>query len=505
MNCLIYLRVSTKEQAREGYSIAAQREACIKFIREKGWNFVGEYVDEGESAKTKDRPALQEMLVRVKKDKTIDAVIVHKLDRLARNIEDHAAIRAVLRKHNIQLLSVTENIEDSASGRLIEGILAAIAEFYSANLSNEIKKGMTQKVKEGGWPHSPPLGYKNIRDESGKAKIVIDEEKAPLVKEAFRIYATGEYSLRELEKIMKDKGLRSRFGKPLTMQRFQEMLQNKFYIGLLVWKGEVYKGSHEPIITKELFERVQDVFRLRLNGTQKRKHPHYLRGILFCGECGSRLSSTLAKKRYLYFYCLGRHKGNGCTQPYIYIEKVEREVENLYRRIQLPQHLVESITEDLIEELEERERLNRLQKEIFEKRMRKLQNQQQKLLEAYYAGAIPLELLKKEQNRLTEEIVKCELKLSESSLELEKAEKVIKLALKWASSCYKAYRNAGPQTKRKFNRAFFKKIYFKNKKISDVEYTDLFSFLFSSNKLGLVEHSGLEPLTSCLQSRRSPN
>lgn len=154
MNALIYLRVSTKEQAvkdetTEGYSIPAQREACLRHISERGWNLVDEFIDAGESARSADRPNLKSMLRRVAEG-DVGAVVVHKIDRLARNIEDHVAIRAALRKHGCQLVSVTENIEETASGKLVEGIHALMAEFYSANLASEIKKGMSQKAKMGG-------------------------------------------------------------------------------------------------------------------------------------------------------------------------------------------------------------------------------------------------------------------------------------------------------------------------------------------------------------------
>ncbi len=191
MNCLIYLRVSTKEQAEGGYSIAAQREACISYIADKGLNLVGEFSDRGESARSVDRPGLQEMLAKIKDDSSIDAVVVHKLDRLARNIEDHAGIRAMFRSNKIQLISVSENLEDSASGKLVEGILAAIAEFYSANLAGEVKKGMRQKAREGGWPARAPFGYQNIRDKNGTAQVTPEAAEAEVVKEVFRLYATG--------------------------------------------------------------------------------------------------------------------------------------------------------------------------------------------------------------------------------------------------------------------------------------------------------------------------
>jgi site-specific DNA recombinase len=118
MRCVIYLRVSTKEQADKGLSIPAQRQACVRHVRDHGWELVDEYSDQGESARTADRPQLQALLARIQHDGDIDAVVVHKLDRLARNMEDHIAIRALLRRGGVALVSITENVEETASGRL---------------------------------------------------------------------------------------------------------------------------------------------------------------------------------------------------------------------------------------------------------------------------------------------------------------------------------------------------------------------------------------------------
>lgn len=312
MNCLIYLRVSTQEQAKkssdgESYSILAQREACLKTIQENGWNFVDEFVDRGFSARSIRRPSLQELLSRIKKDQTIEAVVVHKLDRLARNMEDHVAIRAILRKHNIQLVSVTENLEDTASGRLVEGIHALMAEFYSANLASETLKGMGQKAKQGGCPHHAPLGYKHTREVvKGREirSVAIDDKRALFIKEAFKLYSTGNYSLAELREMLTKKGLRTRPtptqpGKIISVGVLASLLQNKFYIGLVKYKGVKYPGIHKPLISKDLFTRVQEVLRLHnLAGERKRKHPHYLKETLFCGECGSKLSIDLAKEKF---------------------------------------------------------------------------------------------------------------------------------------------------------------------------------------------------------------
>ncbi len=233
MDAVIYLRVSTKEQAQkdeigEGYSIPAQREACLRYIAERGWNVADEFVDAGESARTADRAMLKAMLRRITWG-DVGAVVVHKIDRLARSIEDHVAIRAALRRSGVQLVSVTENIEETASGRLVEGIHALMAEFYSANLSSEIRKGMDQKAKMGGWPTRAPIGYLNVRERvAGKdiAKVVLDPERALLVREAFRLYATGEYSLPELQAAMHAKGLTSPYaakvGAPVSVSKLAE-------------------------------------------------------------------------------------------------------------------------------------------------------------------------------------------------------------------------------------------------------------------------------------------
>jgi site-specific DNA recombinase len=187
VRCVIYLRVSTKEQAEkdlteEGFSIAAQREACVRRIRDEGWELLDEYVDRGESARTADRPRLRAM---------------HKVDRLARNMEDHVAIRALLRRRGVTLVSVTENLDETASGRLVEGIHALMAEFYSANLAAEVRKGMGQKAKLGGYPHKAPLGYLNIREPiAGRAHIIPDPRARPVGEDRLRPLRDGRVDRR---------------------------------------------------------------------------------------------------------------------------------------------------------------------------------------------------------------------------------------------------------------------------------------------------------------------
>ncbi len=262
MKAVIYLRVSTKEQAEEGYSIPAQAEACRRFIADKGWELADEHVDRGESARTADRPQLQAMLARLAEDRSIDCLVVHKLDRLARNLEDHAAVRAALRKAGVQLHSVTETLEDSASGKLVEGILASIAEFYSANLGQEIRKGMDQKAAQGGWPVRAPFGYQNVRRDGGRRggeSVLEPDQQAPIVVWAFERYATGSLSVAALTEALAEKGLRNRLGNPPGISAIHRMLRSPVYAGVVRWKGAEHEGIHQPLVSRELFDRVQRV------------------------------------------------------------------------------------------------------------------------------------------------------------------------------------------------------------------------------------------------------
>ena len=216
VTAVLYVRVSTKEQAErdgdpEGYSIPAQREACNRKAQSLGAIVLDEFVDRGESAKTADRPELQRLLEFVRENQ-VTYVIVHKIDRLARNRADDVAINLALQQSGVQLVSVTENIDETPSGILLHGIMSSIAEFYSRNLANEVIKGSVQKAKAGGTPTRAPTGYLNVRrtvDGQDIRTVDIDPERGPLMAWAFEAYATGNWTIRTLLAELTDRGLTS--------------------------------------------------------------------------------------------------------------------------------------------------------------------------------------------------------------------------------------------------------------------------------------------------------
>ena len=347
-----YLRVSTRGQAErggghdEGFSIPAQREANKKKALSMGAMVGKEFVDRGASAKSADRPQLQAMLEYVKENADrVDYVIVHKIDRLARNRDDDSDIMRVLRECGVQLVSASESIDDTPAGMLLHGIMSSIAEFYSQNLATEVKKGMGEKIKGGGTVGRAPIGYQNVRlvDDKGREErtVITDPERAPLITLAFEEYATGNWTVADLADHLAACGLNTRStpkisSQPVTLKTLHKVLVNPYYKGVVKYKGVEYPGSHEALIDTETWDKVQAILASRINGTRNLKHPHFLKGSIFCAYCGERMMVSNEKKKdgtiYPYFVCSGRHskRRKDCTTKAVLIDVVEKEIEKFY-------------------------------------------------------------------------------------------------------------------------------------------------------------------------------
>jgi site-specific DNA recombinase len=336
MNCLIYARVSTDIQAEKELSLPAQLQAMRQFATNQGWEVLEEFVEGGASARTAERPVLRQLLSRSKESyPKVDVVLVHKLDRLARNLADHLAVRELLRKTGVRLVSVTENIDGSVSGQLVEHIMAAMAEFYSANLSEEVKKGMRERVRQGGWPHKPPRGYRVIR-QGNRSTIAIDPVDGPLVRKAFELCVFGYQGLIDLRRRLATLGLRTKSGKPLSNSALVELLTNPFYCGRLRWNRELYPGAHPALIPVTLFDRVQDVLRRRSRVVQRHPNRFLLAGIARCARCGSFMGGE-THRRWQYYRCRGSFRlTSPCRAKYSRMNDVHRAVECIYRDLRLP-------------------------------------------------------------------------------------------------------------------------------------------------------------------------
>ena len=476
-HAVIYLRVSTSEQAdndynAEGFSIPAQRDACTRKAQQLGASVVAEFVDRGESARSADRPQLQAMLRSLGGEAQVDYVIVHKVDRLARSREDDLTIGMRIRGAGAQLVSASENIDETPSGKLMHGIMATIAEFYSSNLSAEARKGLQEKARRGGTVSRAPLGYLNTREDfEGRmvSTVVIDERRRDHIQWAFDEFATGEWTLAQMTEALADRGLTSRATKrypegPVSRSRIHKMLRNPYYMGVVTYEGVQYPGRHEPLIPPSTFEEVQEVLDQRSKGKEKPvARTHYLKGTLVCGLCGSRLGVLLAKGRggsYDYFFCLGRHghRKNGCELPYLPVDEVEAEVEAMWSRFQPdPSHLdeVEHEVIALIEVVRERQQRVVAQQKV---RLQQVEAEERKLLEAYYAEAVSMTLLKDEQNRLRKIRAAASEQIEQLTVELDATRKGLDAAMALLRRCGEAYVRAGNQVRRALCFAFFERI-----------------------------------------------
>lgn len=493
---ILLLRVSTKKQGKrdgreEGLSIPAQREAGLRFIRERGWTFVDEYVELGISGRNaKRRLALQDMLDRIAERRDVDVVVTHKFDRFARNAGEHLTIRASLKRLGVDLVSVSEPIEQNASGKMIEGVLAVLNEHYSDNLSAEVKKGQAQKAKNGGFPHMAPLGYMNLRRKMNGGEIAyidFDPERAPFVRMAFELYASGDYSLDALATEMAHRGLRSRprgerVALPLSVSGLHAVMTNKFHIGKVEWNGVEYDGRHEPLIGTETFYKVQDLLASRgARSTRERKHNHYLKGLLTCA-CGRGLCIQEAKRgRYVYMFCLGMRSPrapSGCREGYVLVEKLEAQVQALYDRMQLPAEVTDRLRQEFEAEIVEMMARNGDERDFQARRSVKLEEQRRKLMEAYYSGAIDLNLLREEQERLNTECRDVEECLARVDAKLAEWQEILELAVRLATDCGSSYAGAPEKTRRMLNSAFFTRLVVAGGEIRGVEYRAPFDLVF---------------------------
>jgi site-specific DNA recombinase len=479
-----YCRVSSVGQVRraeseEGFSISAQRDACTRTAEELGAE-IEHFTDIAESARTADRPGLQALLRRLKEKRDLDYVIVHKIDRLARSRADDVAIVTAIRAAGAQLVSVTENIDDTPTGSLLHGIMASVAEFYSMNLAAEAKKGLHEKARQGGTPGLAPIGYLNVRkriDGREVRTIEIDSERAPHLQWAFAAYASGAYTLDTLYAALAERGLRTRetakrTSKPLNRSRIAKVLGDPYYVGRLTYGGVQYEGRHEPMIDKPTFERVQQVLAAHSQAGEKdRKHRHYLKGSLYCGRCGSRMTYVKARGNggtYEYFGCIGRITRTGCEQRYVAAEAVEEKVADAYAQVRMryggtasqvgwERHLDElrALMEEALGSLREQST-----REVRRQRLRieQLREQREKLLHSFYANAIPLELLKAEQDRITIELDQAERRLEVAEQSAADVSEAIEIALDLARDCENAYRRSEPSMRRSLNQAFLTKL-----------------------------------------------
>lgn len=350
---LIYCRVSTEEQAGdERHSLKTQLHLCEKAV-EDGGKFKlakeGVYRDPGRSATNMNRPGLQDMLMRIQEDKTIGAVFIQDTDRIARNVGDHLTIKSLLKKHDVELVSVSQSgLEDTPEGNFMDVVIAGVNELQSQITSRKTIKSLTQKFEEGWWPTKAPLGYLNIGDPKDETRRVIgiDPIRAPLIAEIFKLYATGNYSLLEVRDMVHKQGLRTQAGKRVALSKMNEIIDGRhFYWGLMRWRGMEKIGSHKPLIDKDTADRCLAIKETNNRyACRRRKHNFILRGFVFCAICGQRYTAEHHfKKEKSYYHCNRAGDQIKCKDKYVQTEVLEKQVAAKFDELQFSEAMIDKV------------------------------------------------------------------------------------------------------------------------------------------------------------------
>ncbi|GAB3056271.1 hypothetical protein GCM10027079_22980 [Sediminivirga luteola] len=357
---------------------------------------------------------------------------------------------------------------------LLHGIMSTIAEFYSRNLATEVIKGMTQKVASGGTPSRAPVGYLNTRsrDDLGREirTVEIDPVRGPLVQWAFQAYASGNWTLSQLHDELTDRGLTTlptpkRPAKPISQSSIHRMLGNPYYKGDVIWRGTRYEGKHPRLVEPEVWYQVQNILTAHNTaGDRTQAHDHYLKSTVYCGQCGSRLVITNAKNAqgaiYPYFVCAGRaRKRTDCTRSAILVTTVERLILDFYQRIEIPADLREDLHGMLTQDFDDLLARTEAELEELASRKRELEEQQAKLLRAHLAEAVPLDLLKREQDRLQVELTAVNSRLEDHHSDYADARAHLEDSLGLLGEVSTVYTRGDDQVRRLCNQAFFTKLY----------------------------------------------
>ncbi len=415
MRAVIYCRVSTKDQVKN-LSLPTQQKACEEFCERQGWQVARVFVEEGESAKTADRTELQSLLTFCRQNVgRVQFVVVYALSRFSREKLAHHTLRGLLASFGITLRSVTEPIDDSPTGKLVEGVIASVSQFDNDVRSERSIAGMKARLERGGWTFPAPLGYRKTLNTLGNPLLEADLVAGPLVAKAFELYATGLYKKSEVRATVTALGLRTRTGKKLASQSFHNMLKNPIYAGWLQVKSWNVKtrASFQPLVAPETFDSIQAL----LDGKKpsltprQRNHPDFpLRRFVRCGHCTRSLTGSWSRGRrggrYSYYHC----PNPDCGSVNIRRERLEQAFLDLLEKLKPRPEVLKLFHEIVLDVWKERQQSTRQLRVLTQKRLDDLKRRKDQLVEAFvYRNAIDQGTYQEERHKLDQQIALAEL------------------------------------------------------------------------------------------------
>ena len=450
MKYFLYARKSTDEDDRQVLSIEAQVTELHEFARKENLEVIKEFV-ESKTAKAPGRPIFNSMIKEIESLGNVGILAWHP-DRLARNSIDGGKIIYLVDKEQITSLKFpTFWFDSTPQGKFMLNIAFGQSKYYIDNLSENIKRGIRQKLRRGEMPGLAPVGYLN---ELRNHTLVKDPERWPAVKKMFLAYATGEKTLEDLQKLSLSLGLVSRrTGKALHISKIDCMLRNPFYYGVFKHKGELYQGSHEPIISKKLFDMVQRIVEARGKPRKAKEIEAFaFRGIFTCGECGRAVTAEKKIKpsgrTYIYYRCT--KKNRVCHQKYLEEKKLVAQLKELFREVSIRESWKDEMLKQWEKDYREAQTSSSSSAAPLKQELKTLEEKQMRLLDAYL-----------EQTISNEEYTKAKEKMLNRKIEIKENLKEngggglhwLELFREWIISAHQAIRVADTENleeKRKF-------------------------------------------------------
>lgn len=401
MKAALYIRVSTDEQAEEGFSISAQLNQLTSYCTNNNIEIYKTYVDEGISGQKENRPAFQEMLKDAEK-KLFNVILVHKFDRFARKVELSQRVKNQLKKTGINVISITEPLEDSPMGFFVSGLHDLLAEYYVRNLAQETKKGHIERASQGLHNGSVPFGY-HIDKLTGD--MVINEDQAKIVRWIFEMYNKEGYGSTKIATILNQHNIKTAVNGTWAHFTVNRILKNVKYIGKIYYDGTIYEGKHKPIISEQDFYLANKNKKDRTNKWSgyrgKNFNKFLLLGISKCGECGysirihSASKSNSKRKTSLYSYSCNqatRYLGLCNNTKHYAAAKLEKHV------IDFIENIINNINIDF--DLKNKVNVN----EILDNRKDKISIELSRAKKAYLAEVFSLEEFTEIKNKLDLEL-----------------------------------------------------------------------------------------------------
>ncbi|MGI6378940.1 MAG: recombinase family protein [Patescibacteria group bacterium] len=410
----LYCRKSTEDSSRQILSLDSQEKEMLKLAENLELDIVQVFRESKSAKKPDNRPQFSELINLIKKSK-IDGIICWKIDRLSRNPIDSATIQWLLQQGQLKIIQTMERQYLPSDNALLFNVESGMANQYILDLSKNVKRGIKTKLEKGGWPNLAPIGYLN-KD----SKIIIDKVRGKYITRIFELYRTGKYSVKEISDILFTEGFRSRAGKKYHKSKIHKMLSVSFYCGIMEKDGQLYKGSHEPLISKKLFDEVQEMLNKKAH-IKRRVIPFAFRGILKCANCGCQLTATKKKGRLTYYYCTN---GKGvCNEHKAYLreESISKELSSVFAPLLFDEKIIELVYRAKLQEQKQGSSYLEASLIGLRSRLKKLEERKNALLDAYLDKALLQADFEPKNESLNNEIM--ELKKNIEELESQKMAK----------------------------------------------------------------------------------